>query len=181
MLARCLRERGQLQLTDDRLRSSIAHEQGHRADARRGRRSIVLTPHVLVLMASICVFLGPVFLGPSLIFGSATILLTGPILRIPRVTVVLHLLIIGVPLALELLGVLPRTFSLDAQGSLVLKPWAIDISQLGLLATLLGQVALQLIGNAFVLHKQRVLQDEAQRQLHVQAWQLKQLVPAREV
>jgi eukaryotic-like serine/threonine-protein kinase len=138
--------------------------------------SIALTIGHCVLLASICVLLGPVFLGPSLIFGSATVLLTGPILRVPILTVVLHVLIIGVPLGLELVGVLPRTVSLDTSGALVLKPWAIEISQSWLLGILLGQTALQLIGNALVLHKQRVVQDQSQELLHVQAWQLKQLV-----
>jgi len=137
--------------------------------------AISLTFVHCVLMASICVLLGPLLLGPALIFGSSTILLTGPLLRVPKLTVALHLLIIGVPLALELTGVLPRSFSLE--NGISLKPWAIHASGEGLLVTLLGGVTLQLVGNAFVLHKQRVTQDEAERQLHVQAWQLKQLVP----
>jgi hypothetical protein len=93
-------------------------------------------------------------------------------------TVVLHLLIIAVPLVLELTGVLPRTFSVDLASGLTFKPWAIDISQTGLVVILLGQTVLQLIGNAFVLHKSRTVQDLAQQQLHVQAWQLKHLVPS---
>ena len=58
----------------------------------------------------------------------------------------------------------------------MLRPWSTDMAPVTLLFTLLATVVLQLISNLLVLHMQRLQQDRSQEQLHVQAWQLGQLV-----
>jgi len=40
-------------------------------------------------------------------------------------------------------------------------------------------VVVQLASISYILHSQRTAQDRAQEQLHVQAWQLAQLVPEK--
>ena len=96
--------------------------------------------------------------------------------RMPVTIVASHLLAIGVPLALEWLAILPSSYSF-VRGALVLDPWAIDIAPGALLFLVLGTIVLQLIANTIVHDAQRRLQNRAQEQLHVQAWQLAQLVP----
>lgn len=81
------------------------------------------------------------------------------------------------PLALEWLHVLPPSYYLE-RGALVLDPWAVDITPAALLFTVLATIFAQLIGNAVVLDRQRQNQERLQEQLHVQKWQLQQLVPS---
>ncbi|HEY5924316.1 MAG TPA: hypothetical protein VIV11_21715, partial [Kofleriaceae bacterium] len=63
-------------------------------------------------------------------------------------------------------------------GALVLKPWAVSLSPSALLVAMLGIVIIQMLANTFVFAAQQRLQTRAQEQLHVQKWQLEQLVPS---
>jgi eukaryotic-like serine/threonine-protein kinase len=130
-----------------------------------------------VLLATIGVLLGPLLLVPNLLFGSSTIMVTIQTIRMPVTLGLLHASTLVVPLSLELLGVLPSTFSLKG-GALILDPWAVDATPTAMLFVLLATVGFQLAACLFVLDSQRRLQDKAQEQLHVQAWQLGQLVPS---
>ena len=79
------------------------------------------------------------------------------------------------PVGVEALGVVPSSFSIQS-GMLVLHPWAVTLSPSALLFIMFAIVLLQLVGNTVILDAQRAAQDRAQELLHVQSWQLGQLV-----
>jgi hypothetical protein len=103
-------------------------------------------------------------------------MLVTPTFHMPKTIVGLHALAVAAPLALEWQGVLPRSFRLDG-GSLVLDPWAIDVTPSALIFTVLATIVAQLVANAWMLDRQRRDQERAQELLHAQKWQLSQLVP----
>ncbi len=141
------------------------------------RRGLALTMIVLHcgLLATLALLIGPLLIVPTLLFGSSTIMVTIQTVRMPVTIFSLHLAAIGIPLALEWLHVVPRSYEL-VDHAVVLRPWSVDMAPETLLFTLLATVVLQLVSNLLVLHMQRLQQDRAQEQLHVQAWQLGQLV-----
>jgi serine/threonine-protein kinase len=143
----------------------------------KGGYAIAIMVGHCMLLATIALVLGPLLLAPILIFGSATIMFTVQTIRLPKTIVVSHILVIVVPLALELAGVLPRTFDL-AHGGLLLKPWAINLSPETFVAGMLGCVVLQLVGNMLILDAQRSAQIRTEERIHAQKWQLQQLVPS---
>ena len=129
----------------------------------------------MIMLATIGVILGALLVLPVLIFGSLPILLMMPALRSPRVIFVAHLLAVAVPLTLEALSIVPRSFTLQA-GTIAMHPWAVTLTSDALLFTLAAVFMVQLIGNTIVLDGQRKEQDALQVQLHLQKWQLEQLV-----
>jgi eukaryotic-like serine/threonine-protein kinase len=129
------------------------------------------------LLASLSILIGPLLIVPTLIFGSSTIMVTTQTIRMPVAIFFLHLGAIALPLGAEWAGILPDSYS-SSGGALVLKPWSIDMEPTTMIFALLASVVVQLVANLYVLDAQRQLQDRAQEQLHVQAWQLAQLVPS---
>jgi serine/threonine-protein kinase len=129
------------------------------------------------MLASLAILIGPLLIVPTLLFGSSTIMVTIQTVRMPATILVLHLAAVAVPLGLEWAGILPDSYSLSG-GALVLRPWSVDMGPTTMMFTLLATIILQLVANLYVLDAQRRLQDRAQEQLHVQAWQLAQLVPS---
>jgi hypothetical protein len=137
---------------------------------------IVLVQHV-TLLASIGVFLGPLLIAPILVFGSLPIMIMAPTpVHLPKTIVVTHTLSVILPLALEVVGLLPHSFYFLG-GTLVLDPWAVDITSSAMFFTLLTTMLAQAVANAWLLDRQRRDQERAQELLHVQKWQLQQLVP----
>ncbi len=137
---------------------------------------LILFAHC-ALLGSFSIIVGPLLLVPVLIFGSATIMFVSSAIRVPILIFVAHLLVIAVPLLLELVGVLPRTFALEG-GALVLRPWAIALSPTAMIGAVVGTVVLQLLGNMLMLDRLRVAQKLNEERIHMQAWQLQQLVPS---
>jgi serine/threonine-protein kinase len=147
-----------------------------RARIGLGLALTILIGHCL-LLSTIAIILGPLLLTPILLFGSATIMFTVATIRLPKTIVVCHLLVIAIPLALELTGLLPRTFELGATG-LLLRPWAVQMAPSAFVVTILGCAVLQMVANMLVLDAQRVAQNLAEERNHAQKWQLQQLVPS---
>jgi serine/threonine-protein kinase len=129
------------------------------------------------LLASISILIGPLFLVPTLLFGSSTIMVTIQTVRMPGTILVMHLAAVLLPLGLEWAGILPDSYALTG-GALVLRPWSVEMGPTTMFFMILASIVVQLITNLYVLDAQRRLQDRAQEQLHVQAWQLAQLVPS---
>jgi serine/threonine-protein kinase len=142
----------------------------------KGTAVVMLVLHMM-LLATTGLFLGPLLVLPILVFGSLPIMLLAPTIHMPKTIVTAHFLAVAVPLAVEWLGIVPHSYYLTG-GTLVLDPWAIDITPAALLFTVLATIFAQLIANAVVLHRQRQNQERLQEQLHVQKWQLQQLVPS---
>jgi serine/threonine-protein kinase len=136
--------------------------------------AMVVTLHI-ALLATIGFALGPLLVLPMLVFGSLPIFLMMPTARFPKTVIVLHLLAFVVPLAIEALGLVPASYSIEG-GALVLEPWAVTLSPQALLFLICALVFLQLVGNTLMIDAQRAAQDRAQELLHVQSWQLAQLV-----
>jgi serine/threonine-protein kinase len=130
-----------------------------------------------VMLASLAILIGPLLIVPTLLFGSSTIMVTIQTVRMPATILSLHLAAVVIPLGLEWAGIVPASYSLGS-GALVLRPWSVHMGSTTLMFMLLATIVLQLVANLYVLDAQRRLQDRAQEQLHVQAWQLAQLVPS---
>jgi eukaryotic-like serine/threonine-protein kinase len=138
---------------------------------------MVLFGHA-VLLTTLGVLLGPLFLVPILMFGTLPIGIMLPVVRRPKLVASIHVLAFLVPLALELLGVTTRTFG--GHGSeLVLRPAVMTITPVAMVVVIVFTVLVQAVANTQILDAQRESQDRAQEQLHVQAWQLAQLVPEK--
>ena len=137
---------------------------------------VFLMLHVLMLMTMGTV-LGPLLLLPIFVFGALPIMLIAPTVRLPVTIAVGHLLAVAVPIALEWLAIVPSSYRVTG-GALVLEPWALEVSPTGLIFVVLGTITVQLISNTILLDRHRLAQDRAQEQLHVQKWQLEQLVPS---
>jgi hypothetical protein len=97
--------------------------------------------------------------------------------NLPKTIVVLHFATFAVPLALEWFGVLPSSYHFSGS-ALVLQPHFVDVKPTAVLVMILSCITMQLVANAVVFAGQRKLQGNAQEQLHVQKWQLEQLVPS---
>ncbi|HSD87507.1 MAG TPA: serine/threonine-protein kinase [Kofleriaceae bacterium] len=126
------------------------------------------------IMATVGIGLGPLLLLPIVLFGSLPIMLVAPIVRAPRIVFGVHVVAFGLPLVLEWLHVVPRSFYLVGH-SLVLEP-PVALSASSILVAVISMVLLQLIGVTIVLAGQRREQDRAQELVHLQSWQLAQLV-----
>jgi eukaryotic-like serine/threonine-protein kinase len=150
---------------------------GHRKWVIKGAMARLFIAAHCALLASLAILIGPLFIVPTLLFGSSTIMVTIQSVRMPGSILGFHALALLVPLGLEWAGVLPDSYSLSG-GALVLRPWSIDMGPTTMMFMLLASILVQLVANLYVLDAQRRLQDRAQEQLHMQAWQLAQLVPS---
>ncbi len=129
----------------------------------------------IAMLALVGVFFGTLPLVPILVFESMPVMLLLPHLTRPLLALLVHLACIGVPLALELLGIIPRSFRIEGD-ALVLRPWALEISPQIMLVLTLVVVVFQMYVITRVLGGQRASQERAQRIIHAQRWQLEQMV-----
>ena len=156
---------------------SLTCTYGMRHASKRSIAYAVLFEHG-ILMVVTGILVGPLLLLPILLFGTLPIGIMLPILREPGIVVASHSLSFAIPLGLELLGITPHSFHASAHG-LVLEPWAISLPPTAMIVVIILSVVVQLVSISYILHVQRTAQDRAQEQLHVQAWQLAQLVPEK--
>jgi serine/threonine-protein kinase len=121
--------------------------------------------------------LGPLLVVPTLAVGSVAGFLSQPMVwrRLPVIGA--HLLAVLAPFVLEVVGVVPRTFSIDA-GDLRLHPWAVDMPPHVLLIVALVAAVLQIIATSILVIQLRRAKDAAERTTKLQLWHLRQLVPA---
>jgi hypothetical protein len=124
------------------------------------------------------VVLGPLFVVPTLAVGSVAAFLAQPILSRRVAVLGAHLLALLGPIALELTGVLPRTFSLDADG-LRFHPWAVDMSARALVIVLITATVMQVIATSALILQLRASSNAAERMTRLQLWHLRQLIPDR--
>jgi len=127
------------------------------------------------LLAAAGVLFGPLLVLPLLAVGSTTAFSLTPTQRSPVAIVACHALGVAAPLALELAGVLPRTFTIDGAG-LHVHPWAISAGGGTLIAIVAMMLAAQLIATVIMIGHQHRAHDEAQEAVHVQSWHLHQLL-----
>ncbi len=147
---------------------------GLRRPGSRALAYAVLAEHAM-LMITTGLLLGSVYLVPILIFGTLPIGMMLPIIRRPLIVVGAHLMSFLVPFGAEMLHLAPHTFELTPRG-LLLAPHDVTLPAPAMLTIEVMCIMVQLISVSWILYSQRVAQDRAQEQLHVQAWQLAQLV-----
>ncbi|MBV8756720.1 MAG: protein kinase [Deltaproteobacteria bacterium] len=153
---------------------SVTCTLGLRYPGSRALAYAVLAEHASLMVAT-GLLLGSLFLVPILVFGTLPIGIMLPILKRPLVVVVAHTMSFVVPLGAELLHLVPRTFELTARGILLAPPY-VTLPAPTMLAIEVLCIFVQLLSVSYILYSQRAAQDRAQEQLHVQAWQLAQLV-----
>ncbi len=144
------------------------------------RRGIYLNACVnALLIAMVCRLVGPFIIAPTLVTTTLIAYAAHPALGSIRVVAVILASGVAVPWALELLGVLTRTYHF-VDGNLVLSSAALTFTaapvQLAfalLLVALVGIVALLARGMA-------LRQRGATRALELQAWHLRQILPSSE-
>jgi serine/threonine-protein kinase len=140
--------------------------------------AVVVGGHTLLLTAS-GVFFGSLLFVPMFAFGSLPIMLMLPSIRLPKWATAMHLLAVFAPVVLELLHVVPSTFTFRGN-ELVLRPVFVTASPQLLVGILLAIITVQMIVTTLVLDGQRQKQDRAQELLHIQSWQLGKLVTTNE-
>jgi serine/threonine-protein kinase len=150
---------------------------GYRRTAARWISVLVLFEHSALMMVT-GFLLGPLLLVPILIFGTLPIGIMLPLLHKTKLVLVTHAAGFAVPLAAELLGWVPHTFR-SSGNALLLDPPAVTLPYTAMVVVIVLTVAVQLVSVGFILNGQRTAQDRAQELLHVQAWQLAQLVPEK--
>ncbi len=119
---------------------------------------------------------GVLLIMPMFIIGSLSAFMSQPVRHSPWTMVAIHLAPVALLLALELTGVLPRSFDL-AGGTLVITPYTVDLTPLTLAFVLVLSLAVQ-VGSTFdIQYGFRRAQETAQNTIHTQSWHLKQLLP----
>jgi serine/threonine-protein kinase len=132
-----------------------------------------------VLIALLARMFSPILVAP----GVAAVLAMAMVLT-PRLSVLGSALAVGAlfiaaavaPMVLERLGVLTQTVSIDRAGIVLRAPAVAGGEGPAILVAMLYSIGL-IIGACGMAHAMRARTRAAHRHLHVQAWQLRQLVP----
>ncbi len=132
-----------------------------------------------VMIATVARMFSPILIAP----GVAAVLAMAMVLS-PRLSVLGSAVNVGVlfvaaalaPMALERLDVISRTISIDPNGILLRAPAVAGAEGPSLLVAILYTIGLT-VGTCWMAHAMRERAREAHRHLHLQAWQLRQLVP----
>jgi serine/threonine-protein kinase len=113
-----------------------------------------------------------------MVMSTAYVYSVYPSVRVQRVSIVLMAMSFAVPLLLERVGVLQRSY-LFRDGEMIILPNVCHFSELTTLTYLSTATLLfLLIGSASVRRIRNAL-NAAEERLSLQAWQLRQLVPER--
>ena len=136
--------------------------------------ALLLGNHVIML-TMIGIFFGSLILVPIFALGMMPIMLSLPQIYSPWLALGIHVSALGLPLLLELCGVVPRTFEMIGD-TLVFKPWAVHASAQLTVAVVFVIVVMQLWINMRVLSGGRVAQERAHELIHAQRWQLERMV-----
>lgn len=135
---------------------------------------LALTLHCSLLAVTGVVF-SPFLVLPALAAISVTAFVAHPTRSLPFAVVVGHALAVGVPLIAELIGVLPRTFSLSGD-TLSITPWAVVVPAVHMV-WIVSLLTLVQLGTAAVLVLDlRRAEASAQRDVYLNRWHLEQLV-----
>jgi len=141
------------------------------------------TPWELVGLAANCVVLlgiallfGPFYVAPIFVVGSLGAFLSQPTTRPSWVIVVSHAAVLVIPIALELVGVLPSTFT-TTSGHFVLEPWVLGMTPTATAILNVFVLVAQFGITYTVMMTNRRTHEAAQNRVHSQHWHLHQLLP----
>ncbi|CAN5253782.1 hypothetical protein BH11MYX1_BH11MYX1_38060 [soil metagenome] len=127
------------------------------------------------MLTMIGIFFGSLILVPIFALGMMPIMLSIPQIYSPWLALGIHVTALGLPLFLELFGVIPRTFAAVGD-TVVFKPWAVHASAEVTVVAVFVIVVIQLWINMRVLSGGRVTQERAHELIHAQRWQLERMV-----
>jgi serine/threonine-protein kinase len=120
---------------------------------------------------------GPLFFLPTVATVAVMFMTLGPDPERRLQAFIIVATVMTLPVILEVAGVLPASYSFH-NGFMVIRPAMLEFSPIKTqLATAFINLALVVLGYA-VVARYRNLLNEADRRLHLQSWQLRQLVPA---
>ena len=161
------------------LYGSVGALMAHALYQARTRRVTPMVP-LAVNVAQMVVlsrFSSPLVIAPALVCTYvATLTTQSGAWKRPLSVIVLGLLAVCAPFALEAAGVLQRTWWLD-HGRLVIHPTAVALGGSATIAMLVLANAGLVVVNAVFSRAMAASRDHAHRQLELQAWQLRQLLP----
>jgi serine/threonine-protein kinase len=128
-----------------------------------------------VLLMLVGTIAGSLLFLPVFAFGSLPIMLMLPRFNRPLFALAFHISAVGIPLLLEVLKVIPPSWSTDNLG-IDIHPWAVEAPPQVIVGFLFSVIFMQMLVTTRVFTAQRNAQQRAQEQLHAQRWQLAQLV-----
>jgi serine/threonine-protein kinase len=144
--------------------------------SREGKPDVAMVLCGVAGVATTSTLFGPYVLVPTLAAVGAALLHMAPGRGHRLPAVILNCLAIAVPASLQLTGVLPRTYVFD-RDSITIVPMMLSFPPLPTHVFLLvGNLSLVVIAAA-LLARFRNIMTRVEERLHLQAWQLRQLVP----
>ena len=151
----------------------------HAIRAKTPRPGLVVLANTVIVIVLARMF-SPILIAPGVAASLAMAMVLTPRYSILGSPITISILMIGavtVPLLLEQLGVMSTTMSVSPAGVLFHAP-AISGTEAGPTILVGALYAIALVTGAVVAaHLMRTRTLEAQKHLHMQAWQLRQLVP----
>ncbi|HEU0030849.1 MAG TPA: protein kinase [Kofleriaceae bacterium] len=135
---------------------------------------VLLGLNSLLLIGAGLIF-GPLLAMPILLIGSLGVFLSQPVRYSAAVTVAGHLAPFVLLIGLELVGVLPSTFTTRG-GQLVLQSWTLELTPLVTALVLSLVIGAQFTLTVMVTRTSQQAQEAAQDRVHAQRWHLMQLV-----
>jgi len=127
------------------------------------------------LLVAIAVLFSPFLLLPGLAAISVTAFATHPTSNVPFAIIAMHVLALVTPIAAELLGILPHTFSTSG-ATLSISPWALVIPAVHLVWVVTLFAIAQMLTAVMLVLQIRRAQESAQRDVYSYRWHLEQLV-----
>ncbi len=140
-----------------------------------GLFALVMSLHITVL-ATLGIAIGPLLVLPIFVFGSLPLFLLFPSVSYPVTTFLGHTVAFMVPLVLEWLGLVPNGYAIEG-GALVIRPWAFHMPPRLLVGVVVLLTLMQVVIHAVSFIRQRRAQERSQELVHLQTWQLAQLMP----
>jgi serine/threonine-protein kinase len=128
------------------------------------------------LLAMPGLIFGPLLVLPMVVIGSLAAWLSQTSEVRPWVVIAVHLLPVGVVLALELLGITPPTFRIE-HDSLVLTSWVLDLTPATTIIVLAISGVTQIVNTSVTALTTRHAAEQAQNAVHAQRWHLQQVLP----
>jgi serine/threonine-protein kinase len=143
-----------------------------------GEPDAPMTLACLVAFALSSMIFGPYLIVPALAVLGATLLQAAPS-RAHRVwTLAVCCLVVALPVVLQLAGVLPASYAFDG-GAMTIVPIMVSFPPALTHVVLLASSLLLIVVGSVMHARFRDMLTHIEQHLHVQAWQLRQLVPER--
>jgi serine/threonine-protein kinase len=135
---------------------------------------VALVTAAVAAMVAITRMFGPLVLTPTMIASYTISLQSHPTGWLRRYTLIMGSVAIVLPLALELVGVLPSSYRFE-HGTMVIVPQVIELPQVGSLVLLVSSTLAMTVIPSFFIARLRAQLSEAERRQLVRAWHFRRL------